>query len=227
MHRAQAAVAPALLAIAVLAAVVLAIPVHAETNTTATNTTSTNTTATSEVSVTIPAVNVTQRVNVYVSARFVSNASIEVSWLCNYPLSPSQCPETNVTVVAGGEPVARVTFAAANATCGPGYCADKATVRVNASTVTLVVCYSGSCRNETVARPSLLTGTPAGFLQSMLPFAIAAGAAARGDLRIAGLGAIAAAVVIYVGQTLGLWAADPLIVTFSIVAGVVALWLSR
>ena len=201
------------------------------TTTTATNTTTANATTTTSTtpapSVTIPAVNVTQRVNVYVTARYVANDTIEVSWLCNYPLSPSQCPGTNVTVYAGGRTVARVYFAPGNASCGPGYCSDKATVRVNASSVVVEVCYAGSCRNETVARPSLLAGTPAGFLQALLPFAVAAGAAARGDLRLAGLGAIAAAVVIYLGQELGLWVADPLIVVFSVVAGVVALWLSR
>ena len=211
--------------LALLLAQLLATAAHAE-NTTYTNATSASTTA-AGTTITVPAVNVTQRPNVYVSGRFVYRGVLEVSWMCNYPLSPSECPETNVTVVAGGREVAIVEFTAANASCGPGYCFDKARVVTNSSAAVLEVTYPGARYNVTVAAPSVLTGTPAGFIQTLLPFAVAAGAAARGDLRLAGLGSIAAAVVIYIGQELGLWSADPLIVTFSVIAGVVALWLSR
>ena len=173
------------------------------------------------VTITVPNVTVTEAPSVYVSGEILSNGSIEVNWVCQHGLAT--CPNTTVTVQPAG---VAVVFSQEGAECSGPVCHDSAVINGNYSDATLTVTYGSTRYTLTLTRPRGVQG-PGSVLQALIPFAVAAGLAARGDLRLSGLGAVAAGVLVYLGGLLGLWPADPRLVYFTIVAGALMLWLAR
>lgn len=163
--------------------------------------------------------------SVFLRAYYIGPDQLKVDVNCFAIVS--SCPNVTVSVGWGGAVRYRDTV---SWQCGITVCAWSRTYTVAAQTAFVVyeveadgVAYG---QNVTVSYTPLLPGI-AGYFFSMLPFAIIAGLMARGNPTLAGLGGIAAGVILYAMSLMGFVPNIPYAYLMAIVMGALLLWEAR
>ena len=207
------------LILAVLALTVLAAGMAvAQTNETETNTTTTVTTYT----IVIANVTPVQGPNVEVKPFYTGPGELRIVMTCTY-VAGATCP--NVSLAVGWNGTVYYNSTLEFTQCSLGVCRGEVHVSNITNTSWVWWSYDGKEYNTTVRYVQPPPG-PAEYVVSMLPLAVVAGLLFRGGRKAAGLGGLVSGLVVYMGNSVGLWNYNPLLVSLSIIAGVVLLWLS-
>ena len=210
-----------LLALLVLFSLGLGIA-SAQTNETTTTSVTNTTTTVTTYTIIIANVTPTQRPNIQVRAYYTGPGSVNIIAMCNY-ISGVTCPNITITVGWNGTIFYNNTLSFTN--CLLGVCKQLISLTNVTNTTWVYWEADGFHYNTTIHYVSPPAG-PAAYIVSAIPLAIIAGLMFRGSIRLAGLGGIMGAIVVYLGNVVGLWNYNPLLVSLSVIVGVIMLWLS-
>ena len=186
----------------------------------------TNVTTTTIAQIVIPNITIKEIPGFTWNYKQLSDTSIEVILTCLHGVT--ECGTYRVAAGWNGTIYANVTGSFTS--CTQNICVSKVTVSGITSHVTWLyieysdnyITYEENATIKLVQKPSYPI---AQYFVSMIPFAVIAGMMARGNTKDAGVGGIAAAMIIWLLSAAGVVEYNATIVTLALIVGVMLLWL--